>query len=111
MANSGELEHFIQEAHKVRALRDNEGWQILRRDMDSLIYEANKCWMFLDEKDKRYKDLKLKILGCRMLIEMVEDYEVNRLQAEREWLKAMFPDLYVEADVDNETPLNEKEGN
>lgn len=105
-----ELENFIQEALKVRSLRDHEGWQVLRHDIETTLKSADKAWPFLDPKSERYSELRIKVLACRMILQMVEDYEVNRLQAEREWLKTQFPELYVEADVDNETLLKEEEG-
>lgn len=105
-----ELEAFREEAMKVRAMTESEGWQIVSRDISTYLKDVERAWPSMDGDSRNFKRLQVQVLACRKLIEMVEDYDHNRILAEREWLKEEFPDLYVQADVDNQTPLKEKEG-
>lgn len=104
-----ELEEFIAEAAHVREMTNTPGWEILRRDIDRFIHEANKAWTSINPDSPQFKRLQVDVLAFRKLIDIVEDYESNRIQAERKWLQEQFPELYVQADVDNETPLRDKE--
>lgn len=102
-----DLEGFIQEALKVEDMTRSEGWAMIRRDIDGFLADANKAWAAMTPDSQEFKRLQLDVLACRKLIDLVEDYKANRIQAEREWLKTQFPSLYIESDVDNESPLNE----
>lgn len=106
---SRELEEFIAEAAHVHAMTAHPGWGILKRDMELFLSEANRAWTSMNPDTAQFKRLQVDVLAFRKIIDIVEDYESNRIQAERKWLQEQFPELYVQADVDNETPLSEKE--
>lgn len=103
------LEAFIREANIVRSMTQTEGWQILRRDIDSFLSESSRIWCLIDKNHPKFDELRVQTIACRKLISMTEDYEANRIKAEHEWLRQQFPEMYVQADVDNDSPLNQKE--
>lgn len=104
-----DLEGFIAEANLVRQLKDHPGWKILERDLVEYLRGAARAWMSYDKDTNKFKQLQINSLAAQKILDLVEDYKENRIKAEQEWLKETFPDLYVQSDVDNQTPLQEGE--
>lgn len=103
-----ELEAFIAEANHVRSLRHHPGWQIIERDIREYLNGVSHVWMNHEKDTPKFRQMRVNALACQKLLDMVDDYEANRIKAEQEWLKEELPDLYVQSDIDNQTPLNEE---
>lgn len=104
-----QLEEFIAEANHVRSLKHHPGWQIIERDLREFLRGASRIWMTHEKDSPAFKALRLNSLAAQKLLDLVEDYEANRIKVEQEWLKENFPDEYVQSDIDNQTPLKEEE--
>lgn len=104
-----ELEGFIAEANHVRSLKNHPGWIVLERDLKEFLRGASHVWMTYERDCPKFKQIRLNAIAAQKILDMVEDYEANRIKAEQEWLKEEFPDIYVQSDIDNQTPLNEGE--
>lgn len=104
-----DLEGFIDEAVSVEELSRTRGWAVIMRDLKEYIKAANRAWAKMDPSNPKFQDLRINTLACSKLIDVIHDYRNNRFQAEIEWLKEEFPELYVRADVDNETALREED--
>ena len=109
VSQQAELEEFILEAHKVQALANSEGWSILKRDCLYTIEGYKKSILSMDKNDSKFDDLRIQTLACEKLLAMVEDYEANRKKAEELFLKLNLPEEVIIADVDNHSPLLEKD--
>lgn len=104
-----DLEAFIQEANQVRSLKSHPGWVILERDLVEYLRGASRVWMNYEKDTAKFKELRLNALAAQKILDLVDDYEGNRIKAEEEWLKESFPEAYVQSDIDNQTPLREEE--
>jgi len=104
-----DLEEFLIEAAKVRAMADSEGWQVIRRDCEFTIESYKKQILSMDKNDPKFDETRLQAMACEKLISIVDDYEVNRKKAEELFLKSKLPEEFIMADVDNHSPLIEQD--
>ena len=96
-----DLRMYVGEAEQVELLTRQQGWEILRRDMDDYRERLGASLPYMNPKTATFEDARILYIASDKLIKMVEDYAENRRRAIELLQKIDNPQENIILDVDN----------
>lgn len=108
MSVNRDMEEAINECHQVYQTSCTPGWQVLRKVIDETLKAYSRVWMTMDKNRPEFDELRVEALACQKMIDLVENFDVQRKKLEEHWLKLNNPEYQVAMDVDNDSALKEE---
>lgn len=100
--NPNDLEAYIKEASAVKTLTQQEGWQILERDLLQYRDSLTNKLAYLDPSKPEHREARILFIAVDKIFSLINDYEANRDRAIELLNKLENPSLNTIMDIDTE---------
>lgn len=109
MQTRADMEQVMLEAAKIDQMANSEGWNVIKQYCENTIRVSHDIWLYVDDDDKRVKELKQAARTAHAMINLVENFREEGKKLWTLWTRAqgLVPDVAL--DVDNASPNIEED--